>query len=147
MGTVGRLGVGFLGLKYDIKALAIGTMVFIAIGMIITLFTKTFAIAVLYSCIVGIGYGGIMVAIMNILPNYFGSKNYPKILGFATAFFIVIGGLSTPIAGIIRDKTGSYMLYFHIGIILVIISIVLLILAKPPIHPSLKEGQSSELKN
>ena len=141
IGTVGRLGVGFLGLRYDVKKLALGSLVIMIIGMIILIYTKTFAMAILFSCVLGIGSGGIMVSVMNMIPNYFGNKNYPKIMGFMTPFFIIIGGLSSPIAGIISDMTGSYILYFQSGLILLVISSVLLYFARPPLHPSLIEGK------
>ncbi len=143
IGTVGRLGVGFLGLKYDIKVLAIGALCVMIVGMIILLNTKTFPMAILFSCILGIGSGGIMVSIFNIVSNYFGDKNYPKIMGVMTPFFVVLGGLASPIAGVIRDVTGSYITYFQAGLVLLIISTLFLFLTKPPIHPSLVGGKVS----
>jgi cyanate permease len=82
-----------------------------------------------------------MIAMMNIFPNYFGASNYPKIMGTVRLFWSIIGGAGAPIAGYIREATGSYIPAFKAAIFVIILGIVFLYFAKPPVHPSLKESQ------
>ena len=109
--TVGRLGIGFLGLKYSMKSLGIGALILAAIGIIVVLFTKTFAMAVIYSCMIGLGFGGLMVAVMSIIPNYFGNKNYPKIMGLLIPFPTVLGGLAAPVSLLGNTRGGQGRLF------------------------------------
>jgi MFS family permease len=137
---VGRLGIGFLGLKYHIRPLAIVTMLFLIAGMSIAVFTKTMSAVFVYTTLLGIGLGSSLVAVMNLYPVYFGKTHYPKIFGYMRPFITIISSLGSPLAGRIRDITGNYTLAWEISVGVLIIGLVLLILAKPPIHPTLRKA-------
>jgi MFS family permease len=89
----------------------------------------------------GIGMGSSLVAVMNLYPVYFGKTHYPKIFGYMRPFITIISSLGSPLAGRIRDITGSYTLAWEISVGVLIIGLVLLILAKPPIHPTLRNAE------
>jgi len=137
--VAGRLGLGFMGLKYHMHILTIISMVILILGMTLIFWSETLPMIFIYNAIVGIGMGATVVAIMNLVPLYFGKTYYPKIMGYVLPFSTIIGGLGNPLAGRIRDITGDYMLAWKISIIVLIISLVFLILARPPVHPSLKK--------
>ena len=80
-----------------------------------------------------------MAATMNIFPNYFGVSNYPKIMGFVRLFWAFVGGAGAPLAGFVRDRTGSYIPAFQAVIVVVALGLICLIFAKAPVHPSLKD--------
>jgi OFA family oxalate/formate antiporter-like MFS transporter len=138
---VGRLGIGFLGLKYHIRPLAIVTMLLLIAGMSIAVFTETMSMVFVYTTLLGIGMGSSLVAVMNLYPVYFGKTHYPKIFGYMRPFITIISSLGSPLAGRIRDITGSYTLAWEISVGVLIIGLVLLILAKPPIHPTLRNAE------
>ena len=92
----------------------------------------------LCNSIVGIGMGASVVAMMNIMPLYFGRTHYPKIMGYAIPFLTIIGSLGSPAAGWIRDTTGSYMLAWKLSIFILIIGLLSLMFARMPVHPTLK---------
>jgi MFS family permease len=140
MSTVGRLGIGFLGLRYDIRPLAIGSFILYGIAVALALVTRSTIMAFVYSSLVGIGFGACLVAIMHLYPVYFGKTHYPKIMGFALPFNTIIGSVGAPMFGYLRDVSGTYTLPFQIAVLAVIASVVFLVLARPPVHPSLKEG-------
>lgn len=137
---VGRLGIGFLGLKYHIRPLAIITMFLLIAGMSIAVFTKTMSMVFVYTTLLGIGMGSSLVAVMNLYPLYFGKTHYPKIFGYMRPFITIISSLGSPLAGRIRDITGDYTLAWEISVGVLMIGLVLLILAKPPIHPTLRNA-------
>jgi OFA family oxalate/formate antiporter-like MFS transporter len=143
--TVGRLGMGFLGLRYPIRPLGILAMLLLIIGMTIILWAKTLPAIFLYNFIMGLGMGGTYVAIMNLMPLYFGKTHYPKIIGFAMPFFTILGSLGSPLTGKIHDKTGSYMLAWKMAILALAIGLVSLILARPPVHPSLRKERANSM--
>jgi MFS family permease len=141
--TVGRLGLGFLGLKYRMRSLAILSMVILIVGMVILLFTESLLMVFAYVTVVGIGMGATLVAIMNLIPLYFGKTHYPKIVGYTVPFTTIIGSFGAPLAGRIYDTSGSYTWAWQAAILCLIISLIFLLLARPPVHPSLKNNQAS----
>ena len=140
--TMGRLGMGFLGIRYHSRPLTIIGYVVLVSGFAIMLFAKTLPMVFLYNIIIGLGMGGIYVAKMNIVPAFFGKTYYPKIAGFTLPFATLIGSIGSPLTGRIRDVTGSYEMAWQLAIIIIAIGLVAMILARPPIHPSLKKTAS-----
>jgi MFS family permease len=137
--VVGRLGLGFLGLKYPTRNLAILAMALLISGMTLILWARTLPMVIVCNSIVGIGMGASIVAMMNIMPLYFGRTHYPKIMGYAIPFLTIIGSLGSPATGWIRDTTGSYMLAWKLSIFFLIIGLVSLMIARMPVHPTLKK--------
>jgi cyanate permease len=107
--------------------------------MAIILWAKTLPVILLYNVLIGLGLGGTYVAIMNLIPLYFGKTHYPRIVGFALPFSTILGSLGSPVTGWIRDSTGSYKSAWELAIIILAIGLVSLILARPPVHPSRRE--------
>ena len=137
--TIGRLGIGFLGLRYNMRPLAIGSFVVMTIGMALVPLTKSLPMVFVYVTIFGIGFGAFIVAITGLFSVYFGLTNYPKIVGFVSPFAI-IGSAGAPIAGIIYDATGSYSLPFSIAVLALLVGLACIIFARPPRHPTLVSG-------
>jgi MFS transporter, OFA family, oxalate/formate antiporter len=137
--TIGRLGMGFLGIKYPTRPLGILAMLCMVAGMTMVLWGKT--MPMIYACnsLIGFGMGGTYVALMNLMPLYFGRTHYPRIMGYAMPFITIIGSLGSPLTGRILDVTGSYMLAWKLAILILMIGLVSLIFAHPPVHPSVKE--------
>jgi MFS family permease len=141
----GRLGMGFLGIRYPTKPLAIIAMLLLILGLSITLWANTLPIIFLYNALIGLGLGGTYVAIMNLIPLYFGKTHYPQIIGFALPFSTVLGSIGSPLAGWIRDSTGSYKSAWELAILILTIGLVSLILARPPKHPSIRESRVNSI--
>lgn len=81
-----------------------------------------------------------MVAMMNLLANYYGAKNYPVILGYLAPVWSFPAAFGAPFAGDIRDTMGSYIPAWKIFVVLLIVGFVCLVFSKPPKHPSLREN-------
>ena len=143
--TVGRLVMGFLGIRYPTKPMAIIAMLLLISGLTILLWAKTLPIIFLYNAFIGLGVGGTYVAIMNLIPLYFGKTHYPKIIGFALPFSTIIGSIGSPLAGWIRDVTGNYRSAWELAILVLAIGLVSLILARPPVHPSIREHRAASI--
>lgn len=142
--TFSQLGTGFLGMKFSMHHIAVSAEVLKIIGIAILVSTQSLPLVFLYMIVLGLSFGGFMVAMLNILPNYFGIKHYPQIMGFVRLFWAFAGGLGAPIAGYIYDKTGSYLPAYKGAIAIAIIGLVCLILARPPVHPSLETPQQAD---
>jgi MFS family permease len=141
--TFSQFSVGFIGMRYSMLSIAIGAEVLKIIGLVILVSTRSLPFVFVYMIVLGLGFGAVMAATMNIFPNYFGISSYPKIMGFVRLFWAFVGGAGAPLAGFIREETGTYIPAFQAAIAVVAIGLVCLIFAKAPIHPSLKKSTQS----
>ena len=141
--TLSQFSVGIIGKRFSMHAIAVGGEVFKIMGLGILIFTNSLAFVFVYMVVLGLGFGAAMAATMNIFPNYFGISNYPKIMGTARLFWAFVGGAGAPLAGYIRETTGSYLPAFRVAIVVVAAGLICLIFAKAPVHPSLKEESAA----
>jgi hypothetical protein len=65
-------------------------------------------------------------------------------MGYTMPFNTFISSLGAPIAGHIRDISGSYVPAFKLLYLLLGISFFCILFAKPPVHPSLKGKTQTE---
>lgn len=135
--AAGRLGMGFLGTRYPTRPLAILSMLLLISGLVVLLWAKTVPVILVYNALIGLGLGGTYVSIMNLMPLYFGRTHYPRIIGFALPFFTILGSVGSPLTGWIRDVTGSYRSAWELAILILTIGLAALLLARPPVHPSI----------
>jgi MFS family permease len=139
--AISTLGVGFLGLRFSMHSLAIGSMIISIAGYIMILFTHSMPVVLAYCIILGIGFGVQSIAMGNIFPNYFGVSEFPKIMGYTMPFNTLVSSFGTPVASEIRHKMGTYIPAFQLSIVLLIVALICIVFAKPPVHPSLKKQQ------
>ena len=136
--SVSQLGMGFLGLKFKMRSLAIVSMLVTIVGFTIMLFAQSLGVAIFYNIVLGMGFGIQGIVMINLIPDYFGRTEFPKIMGFTMPFSIIIGACLTPVPGYILEATESYTLAFQLSIAMLVLGLILLIFARPPVHPSLK---------
>jgi MFS family permease len=133
---------GYLGMRFTMLSIAVSGEISKLIGVAILVSTQNLSVIFVAMVFLGIGFGAAFVATMNIFPNYFGLTNYPKIMGNARVFYTFIGGLGAPLAGLVRERTASYLPAFYAAIGILAIGLMCLAFAKPPLHPSLKNAES-----
>jgi MFS family permease len=139
--TAAQFLLGFVGTKYSVHAIAVTAEFLKLAGIILLVFTRTLPFIFASMVIMGFGFGAVFVATWNIFPDYFGVSNYPKIMGFVRLAWAFVGAMGAPIAGFVRENTGSYVLAFQGVIVLIAVGLICLFFAKPPVHPSLKKPQ------
>ena len=145
--SISQLGVGFLGLKFKMHTLAVVSILIGTIGFVIMLFAKSMGIVILYNIVLGIGFGIQAIAMGNLIPDYFGRTEFPKMMGYTMPFTTFLSAFSAPAAGYIRDTTGSYIPAFQLCVALMVAGLFFVIFARPPLHPSLmrKKGDAVSL--
>ena len=132
-----NVAIGVMGLRFNVHSLAVGSMLLNIAAMSVLLFAKDMTMVVVYSVLFGLGFGIQMIALGTLLPNYFGMKEFPKIMGYMMPFSTLIGSLGAPAAGFIRDNMGSYVPAFQISLVMLILAFFCIYFARPPVHPSL----------
>ena len=140
--AISQFGIGFLGLKFKMHSLAtISTVIAIAGYIILLVAEKNLEFPHLiyaYCVLLGIGFGVSAIALGNLVPDYFGRTEFPKIMGYTMPITTVLSSFGIFIFATIRDTTGSYMPAFQLSLVAMVIALICIILAKPPVHPSLK---------
>ncbi len=138
----GQLGVGFLGLRVKMHYMAVCSMIIAVVGFSLLLFAKSLPMMIAYAILFGIGSGIQFIAMGNLIPDYFGRSEFPKIMGYTMPFNTFISAIGAPIIGHIRDTTGSYIPGFKMCLVVLIIAFFCILFAKPPVHPSLKTNHT-----
>ena len=139
-----QLSLGFVGRRFSMHAFAIFGETLKLVGLVILILTNSLPFVFLYMIFLGLGFGFGMVAIMNIFPDYFGAKYYPKIMGTVRLFWTFVGAVGAPLAGHIRDVSGTYLPAFQGAVVVTALGLICLVFATAPVHPSLKEPKTAE---
>lgn len=129
---IGQFTVAGLGDRIELRYIfAVAASLF---GVGIALATKAVGPAALYpyAICMGSGFGACFTCLQTILSNYYGPKVYPLVLGITMPIGTILGAIGPVTAGWFYDKYGTYSQVFFIIAGLCFLSVILLILAKPP---------------
>ncbi|MBW2006147.1 MAG: MFS transporter, partial [Deltaproteobacteria bacterium] len=136
MSIFGRLGFGFLGIRFEVRHLAIVSFIIQVTALIILLTTKTLLLIYIYATLFGISYGALVVALPTFIGAYYGRTHYTQILGLIFPLAIVGEAAGPIIAGAINDAMGTYIPAFAIITGFSSIGLLCAILAYPPKSPN-----------
>jgi len=110
MSIVGRLGLGWLGDRFDKRRLMTSAFAMMVFGLLC--FGCTFAIdtwlLVPFLILFGIGYGGISALRPSLVREFFGRSNFGTIFGLIMGIMMLGGIIGPPLAGYVFDTWGSY---------------------------------------
>lgn len=130
--TFGRIVVGFFGDRVDVKKIvSFGAALSIA-GFLVLMGAGSISTAYGALLLSGIGYGIIMVGPQNMLLNYFGNYDYANINGLYAMMAGILSAIPTVVIGWFFDMNGNYYFAWIFGIVLMILSLVIAIVIKPP---------------
>ena len=124
--------VGNLVRRVGIRILGTISFLFLAFASWITIYAFSFFEIFISMAIFGLGIGGLMFIHSFIWADYFGRKNLGQIRGKVTPFILIIGGAGAPVAGYVRDFTGSYEIVWFIGMFMMFFTATLFFTCKKP---------------
>ena len=132
---LGRLVFGRLGDAIDNRYVFIITLCFQIAAYIVLVTSANLATLYVYSILLGLNLGGIMLSIAGLTTGHFGRKNFGVIYG-AVFTCMLFGEMIGPLyAGWIYDNVGSYTSAFITNILLSSIAIILVYLSgKTPLN-------------
>jgi sugar phosphate permease len=130
-----QLGGGWAGDRFSKRAICAGCMVAHAAGLLLvahaTVFWMVAAFAVLHGTAWGIR-GPLMSAIR---ADYFGTASFGTIAGFSS-MIVMLGMMGGPlVAGVIADRTGSYVPGFQVLAAMAALGSIAFVFATPPPPP------------
>lgn len=135
MSILGRLGFGLLGVRFEVRYLAIISSITQVIALLILLTTKNLLFIYTYAMLFGISYGALVVALPTFIGAYYGRAHYAQILGLIFPLAIIAEAAGPIMAGAINDAMGTYTLAFAIITGFSTVGLVCAILAYPPKSP------------
>ena len=138
LSIIGRLLCGVLAMHFDNRILAACFLGSMGLGILSLMYAGNMLTLYLYSTLTGIGIGGMIVLMPNMIGAYFGRSHYARILGWAAPVVTLISASSPSITGILHDLTGSYSIPFAISLILVLSGMMVALLLRPDSSPSMK---------
>lgn len=129
---IGRLLCGVLGVRFEGRHLAAFFLGGMGLGMLALMSAREIIFVYLYSILTGIGFGGMIVLMPNLMGAYFGRAHYSQIVGWTSPIVVILSAVSPSLAGFLYDVTGHYTLPFAIGAVLVFAGVFIALLARPP---------------
>jgi len=136
MSILGRLVSGVLGMRFDGRHLAAVFLSCMGLGIVSLLNARGIFFVYLYSILTGIGFGGMIVLLPNIMGAYFGRKYFSRLVGWTTLAVTLVSAVSPVLAGFLYDLTGNYVIPFAAASALLFVCVFLAFLARPPFRPT-----------
>jgi MFS family permease len=132
MSIIGRLACGVLGQRYEGRHLGAAFLAMMGLGVLSLIYARTMVFIYLYAVLTGIGYGGMLVLMPNLLGAYFGRTHYAKIVGWLAPIVTLACALSPVVAGFLYVSTGNYVSSFSLAAALIVMSALIALRVRPP---------------
>ena len=85
-----------------------------------------------FAICLGVGFGGMIVCLMAVLSNYYGTRVYPSVVGLALAVQTTFGATVPIVAGWAYDHYKTYNYCFYFIAVVCFAGVVLLLAIRPP---------------
>jgi MFS family permease len=114
MQVIGQVTGGLLGDRYSKRYICAACMFFHAAALLTLAFAVSFAMVVAFAVVHGLAWGVRGPLMGAIRADYFGAASFGRITG-VSSMIVMFGMMGGPlVAGILADRTGSYVLGFSI---------------------------------
>jgi MFS family permease len=132
MQATGQLTGGWLGDRFSKRWICAGCMLGHALALLVLAFATAYWMILLFAVLQGLAWGMRGPLMAAIRADYFGSAAFGSISGFASMvvmFGMILGPL---VAGVLADRTGSYVPGFSVLATLAAAGSVAFVLARRP---------------
>ena len=132
---VAQLSGGWAGDRLNKRAMVVGCMVAHAAGLLLLAHATAFWMLGAFAIVHGAAWGIRGPLMSAIRADYFGAASFGMISGISS-MVLMVGMMGGPlVAGILADRTGSYVPGFHILAGLAALGSIFFVLATPPPAP------------
>jgi PGF-CTERM protein len=132
----GQIGGGWLGDRFSKRWIAAGCMLAHAVALVVLAVATTFWMVLAFAVLHGVAWGmrGPLMSAMR--ADYFGSTSFGTITG-VSSMVVMFGMMGGPlVAGVLADRTGSYVPGFTVLAALAAMGSVAFVLARRPPPPA-----------
>ena len=137
MSIPGRFGLSVLSDFVDRRNVMVASLALMTVSIVLMARADSIATAVPVLFVFAMAQGGLIVIPHALIAEYFGRRSYATIQGFrgsVQTIGIIVGPI---ISGFVYDETGSYNLAFLGFGGATLVSMALVLMAKPPRRPAL----------
>jgi len=103
-----------------------------ALAIVFTIVADTTLMVFVSMAAFGIGVGGMLLIQSYLWPEYFGREHVGKIRGFVMPATVLFAGIGAPLAGYVRDLTGTYNTLWWVSAILMIFAAAVMVTTRLP---------------
>lgn len=132
-----RLGMGWLGDLLDKRRLIIGLLLSLCVSVFLMGWTSHSSLFTACMVVYSLAYGGLASLQEPIRADYFGTRYFASIHGMSRSVTTAGTFLGPLVAGFFYDLTKSYAIPFAIFAGVSLLSMVCMLLAKPPVSRNL----------
>jgi MFS family permease len=130
-----QLGGGWAGDHFNKRALVVGCMVAHAAGLLLVAHATAFWMIAAFAILHGAAWGIRGPLMSAIRADYFGAASFGTITGISS-MIVMLGMMGGPlVAGILADRTGSYVPGFQVLSALAALGSIAFLFATPPVPP------------
>jgi len=130
-----QLGGGWVGDHVNKRGLVVGCMVAHATGLLLVAHATTFWMIAAFAILHGAAWGIRGPLMSAIRADYFGAASFGTITGFSS-MIVMLGMMGGPlVAGILADRTGSYVPGFQVLAACAALGSIAFVFATPPSPP------------
>ncbi|MBI2938818.1 MAG: MFS transporter [Chloroflexi bacterium] len=124
--------MGLMTQRIPARFIGAGGFVMLTLASALTIVADNYAIMFLSMITFGLGIGTLMLTQNYLWADYFGRRHLGSIRGAVMPATLLFGGAGAPLAGYIRDFTGSYTLTWLAATVLMALGAVVMALTPPP---------------
>ena len=112
----------------------LGAIGFCLLGLasVMTIYADYTSLMFVSMAVFGLGIGGMMFLQNFVWADYFGREYVGSIRGVVAPITLTVGGIGPPLAGYVRDWTGSYNSVWWGGVCLMFLAALLILATKAP---------------
>ncbi len=132
MAGVSAFAMGIMAERLPSRYIGAVAYVVLAAGTLLTIFANSTLNMFLAMGLFGVGVGGLLFLQNYLWAEYFGRRHLGSIRGLVMPITLVFAGAGAPIAGYVRDATGSYNPVWWVGIGFFIVGSLVLATTPPP---------------
>lgn len=123
---------GMLVRRVPARTLGATGFLLLAVASVLTIYATNIPMMALSMAVFGLGIGGMIFLQNFVWADYFGRESVGSIRGLVTPINLVVGGIGAPIAGYVRDATGTYTNVWWAGVALMAMAALLLMFTRRP---------------
>ena len=129
---VATFSFGMLLRWFPIRILGAVGFCFLGTASVLTIYADFVSLMFISMAIFGLGIGGMMFLQNFVFADYFGREYVGSIRGIVAPITLTLGGIGPPLAGYIRDWTGTYNPVWWAGVCLMFLAALVFLVTNPP---------------
>ena len=129
---VGQVSGGYLGDRFDKRAIVVACMVAHATGLLLLAHANSSAMVIGFALLHGWGWGTRGPQMVAMRADYFGATSFGTIMGFSSLIVMLGMTIGPIVAGFLADRTGSYEFGLTVLAVAALLGSIFFMLATPP---------------